>query len=278
MTIQQFKNINPGNEFVVIYYTDSPDTVSAINISTTDCNGNNIAEVLNELQEISININGTLVPFNIVNSQIFAGYYHFLLEDKEVTGVSSTTEGVCEIFYTKPPFLGTGFSKSEYQAILNNASSNRTAAFIYDVDRNNSQLLPSNYESIMSGSATKAQYQELNYSSIGIGNSRYSGAKTSIVDYGVSSALGVKLFDGSSYLSTIDNNYICSQSLSDRDIESFAYTGNTDFPVSGSRIFTFNKNKALPVRSRKVWVKENNRILQIDGNGYINSSGSLCSI
>lgn len=279
MTLEQFKNIDPGEEFILVYYESTESNkISAFNISTVDCDDRNITNILKEITELTVNINGTLTTFTVVNKNALTGYYHLLVESQEIPNLDSVEEGTCQVFYTNPPFLGTGFNKSEYQAILNNASTNRSTNFIFDVDRNNSQLEPTNYQSIMSGSATLAQYQELNYSSQGISNSRYSGAKTSTTDYGVSSALGVKTFDGASYLNSIEDSYICSQSLNERDIESFAYTGNTDFPVSGSRIFIFDGSKALPVRSRKIWVQDNNRILQVDGTGYIDSSGSLCSI
>jgi hypothetical protein len=199
MTIEQFKTIDPGDDYILVYFeSEESNKISAFNISTVDCDDRNISSVLKEITELTVNINNTLVKFNIINKFPFTGYYHLLVESKEISNLDQVSEDTCEVFYTNPPFLGTGFSKSEYQAILNNASPNRTTSFIFDVDRNNSQIEPTNYQAVMSGSATPAQYQELNYSSIGLTNSRYRGTKTSTIDYGISSALGVKIFDGAS--------------------------------------------------------------------------------
>jgi hypothetical protein len=139
------------------------------------------------------------------------------------------------------------------------------------VDRTTSQLIPQNYQAIISGSATPAQYQELNYSSIGIGNSRYGGSKTNKPQYGVDAGVSGTPFQAASYLSTSDNNFICSQSLSDRDIEIYLFEGNGEVPIVGNGIFTLENNKFLPLRNKKVWVKDSLQILILSDQGVVSS-------
>lgn len=274
-TIDNFKNNSVPIDQSIELYLDEGTIVKAINVDFNAIDGN-VFESLKELTQISILINSVFYTFDIISREAIDGYFFYLVDPVDIQ--ATFTEGNPTTVRLKPSPGDANFSKSEYQAIQNNYSTNRSVSFIYDVDRTTSQITPSNYDSILNDTAIPAQYQELNYSSVGLSNSRYSGTKTSIEDYGVSSALGVKTFEGSSYLTSITDNYICSQSLNERELESFAYTGNTDFPVSGSRIFKFDGSRALPIRNRKIWVQENTRVLNTDGEGYISSSGSLCSI
>jgi hypothetical protein len=220
MTLEQFRNIEPRSTSLLIFYSsDNSNTVSAINIKTVDCDDKNITEILKEISEISLDINGTLQTFKVTSSEILTNYAHLTVEPKPISEIVVGDSEDCKFVYTVPPFLGTGFYRSEYQAILNNANLNRTTNFIFDVDRTNSQLEPSNYQAIMDGTATLAQFQELNYTSAGINSSRYEGAKTSKEQYGISPAFAGVSVDASIYAVTQTNDYICSQSIGDRNIE-----------------------------------------------------------
>lgn len=285
MTIEQFATLDPGIGNIMLYH--SGNTVSAINIDIISCNSLNISRALSELTKISIVINGTSYLTDILFTSVKTGYYHFLVQPFNVSSVTDIND--CIVTALVPGISQINFNKSDYQALKNNASNTVTTSFIFDVDRRSSQLKPQNYNAIISGSASPAQFQELNYTSVGLTNSRYSGAKTVsspsvsssyapfTVPYGVDPAVSGTPFEAASYLTTTENNFICSQSLSDRDIEIFLYEGTDEVPTVGSRIFTLENNKILPVKNRKVWVKDSRQILTLDRNGLVSGSIFNCS-
>ena len=87
-----------------------------------------------------------------------------------------------------------------------------------------------------------APVQDSNYTHTGHINARYNGTKTGESDFsGIGSAVTAKPFQGASYLlipptgsaynDTTYNNFICSQSLDEREIEDFLFEGETDLPI-----------------------------------------------
>lgn len=265
MTIEQFLTLDPGPSTMMLYH--SGNVVSALNIDIVDGALLNVSTALEELERITLNIGGSLFTTDVILVVTFPGYYHILIEP--VTVNSTTDNFILTQTSLFPGISQVNFGKSDYQAIKNNANQARTTAFIFDVDRKSSQLIPQNYLAIISGSATQAQFQELNYSSIALGNSRHNGAKTNISQYGVKAGVSGTPFQAASYLSTSDNNFICSQSLSDRDIEIYLFEGNGEVPVTGNIIFTLEKNKVLPLKNKKVWVKDSLQILNINNDGVV---------
>ena len=267
MTIEQFTTLDPGPATMMLFHQGN--VVSAVNVDNVSCNGLNVSSPLEELERITLNIQGVLYTTDVILVITFPGYYHVLLEP--ITVGSTVDNFACTTTALFPGISQLNFGKSDYQAIKNNADQARTTSFIYDVDRRTSQLIPQNYQAIISGSATPAQYQELNYSSIGLGNSRYGGSKTNKPEYGVDAGVSGTPFQAASYLSTSANNFICSQSLSDRDIEIYLFDGNGEVPIVGNSIFTLEANKVLPLRNKKVWVKDSLQILNLSEEGIVSS-------
>ena len=220
MTVNEFKLINPGSEFIMVYYTGSPTaTISAINLAAVDCRGTNIATVFQSLTGLVIPLNGTTYNLTVTGRSIYNSYAHFTVTSTSVPTSSLTNQGNCTDFITVPNLQDTLFSFSDYQATLNNATSNRTVGFVFNVDRDKLEIFADNIQAINSGTATLANFQELNYSSIGITNSRYSGAKTSTEQYGISPAFTGTLVDAALYPTNQSNNFICSQSIDRRTVE-----------------------------------------------------------
>lgn len=224
MTLEQFATYNPGVEEVALFYSGS--TVTAINISNVDCNGVNLSESLKNLTQISINIDQQIYTLPINTRKVYSGYYHYTVLNTNIPQAGTINEESCRETYLVPAINLAGFEKSDYNATLNNAIEARTTSHIYDVDRSKytpSGSRPVNYLAIMSGSATLASFQELNYSSIGISNSRYNGSKTNINEYGVVSGASLFVFDGAAYQASTANENICSQSLSERNVIEYGF-------------------------------------------------------
>lgn len=272
MTVEQFSTLDPGPGTIMLFHQGN--VVSAVNIDNNSCNGLNVGTALEELEKITLNIGGVLYTTNIVLISTFTGYYHIRIQP--VTVGSTSDNFLCTTTSLFPGISQVNFGKSNYQALKNNASQAKTTSFIFDVDRRNTQLIPQNYLAIISGSATPAQYQELNYSSVGLNQSRYGGSKTNTDEYGVTSAVSGTPFQAASYLSSSANSFICSQSLSDRDIETYLFDGTTETPIVGSRVFIIELNKVLPIKNKKVWVKDSREVLYLNDNGIVESV-TLCT-
>jgi len=81
--------------------------------------------------------------------------------------------------------------------------------------------------------APPAPVQDSNYTTTGIINARYNGTKTGEDDFsGIEPAVAAKPLEAALYRSAEDNGFICSQSLSDRDIVPILFEGPTEFPTS----------------------------------------------
>lgn len=258
MTVEEFKYVDPGVQFISVLYEGS--TVKAVNISTIDCNNQNIAKVLSELINLLITINGIEYTFTVINSENFVNYYHFTIEEFTIAGIASIVEGDCIRVVTSPSFEGTGFEKSDYQALKNNANFARTTSLIFDVDRQKMSIKADNIELINNNSATLANYQELNYTSIGLTNSRYVGAKTNRLTYGTVAGISLGTFEGVVYNKNVDNERICSQSASTLN-ENKILLGLND---------TFNVGSSTP-NGLPTYSKGTNPILF---NGYISGSAA----
>ena len=91
--------------------------------------------------------------------------------------------------------------------------------------------------------APLAPVQDSNYNHTGHTNARYNGSKTSESDFsGISPAFAAKPLEAAFYRAEEDNNFICSQSLSDRDIREIFFQGETEFPEVSSQIVAYLNN------------------------------------
>ena len=226
LSLTNFQDINPNSYGVqMLLYIDEGYILKGISIASVDENGNNLTEALVELTEISFEILQVLRTVKVVGSPLSKfGYVTYNVENIDVSlgaPLPLLTDPTDVYLVPTQLFPQPGdarFNKSEYQAIRNNANTNRSVGYIFDVDRTKSQTVPVNYQSIISGSATLAQYQELNYTSIGLTNSRYNGSKSTEVDYGLPPLAGLTLAEIQIFGANTSNQAICSQSLSERTL------------------------------------------------------------
>lgn len=250
-SIQNFENVSPASRGTeLLLYIDEGYVLKAINISIIDNNGNNLSESLSELTSITLELLGVKRTVKPTYSKYKGGYYFYLVENIDLAAGASPpffTDEVDEYLedtQLNPQPGNALFTKSKHQAILNNADLNRTTSFIYDVDRTTSQIRPVNYSSIISGSATLAQFQELNYSSIGILNSRYAGAKTNRTEYGTVPAVSVIAFEGKLFGADVENSRICSASNNIGTLDTFGFT--IDSPGKTTKLIALPATQDYP--------------------------------
>jgi len=271
--LSQFINTPPTAENIQALVSSS--MVIGLTVSTTDCNLNNFQRSLSQLNTISIDGLNNDQPISITSKQAKNSYYYLEVEPFSITG--ELTGDSC-LQTTLNPFIeAVGFENSDFNILFNNTTASRKSTYIQDVDRVRGSVTASNMPNILNDTAIRASIPDSYYTSLAHTSGRYIGSKTSEETYGVSPALGVNFFEGSEHLISVNTGSICGEAISDRNLETFVYTGNFDFPVSGSRIFKTEGNRALPVRNRQIWVRSNTTIYTTDSEGYVNNSGTQCS-
>ena len=83
------------------------------------------------------------------------------------------------------PYFTSKFQNSDYEVLLNNYNENRSNTFLQDVDYSTNATLPINLTSIISGSATKAQTPDSNYTTRRIIRPRYDGSRIFSANYNI---------------------------------------------------------------------------------------------
>lgn len=96
--------------------------------------------------------------------------FHF---DSYVTS-STDTDGLNSVV---EPYTTENIAISDYNAIINNVTESRINEFYADVDYTTNAVTAVNAESILNGSATRAQVQYSNYTTARVVNPRYKGSK-----------------------------------------------------------------------------------------------------
>jgi hypothetical protein len=134
------------------------------------------------------------------------------------------------------PFLNNvaGFNNSDYNAVINNADINRFSEWWQQVDYNTNQLIPVNFQQIISGTAYPAELQDSNYTSYQYSGIRYWGTKNTTDDF--NSPLTVT----SSIVQTYQNDNLGLTTLGypsvnnyDTGIYEFAWGGGTYPEIAG---------------------------------------------
>jgi len=243
MRLIDFKLTDPELGNISMLRNDS-GSISYITISKTDCNLSSYGSSLGSLTNLLIEIEG-LGEINVSKVTNYNSYYFLEIEPFDFSG--SLNEDACNPV-TLTPFneaTNIDFRNSVFYPVYNNVPETLTVeAFknlfdgkteirrgknIYDVDRKNDAIVPTNITNLLEDTANLAEFPESNYSALANITGRYLGSKTSVEDYGTNPSLGLIQVDLSIFNTTISDSAICSQSLSDLVITeaSFNSTYNT---------------------------------------------------
>ena len=236
MTLQEFSTSGPAQTSIK-FFVDQDQTIIAMNVSSTACNGVNTFDALAGITTLTIPIEGTSYTFTVLARELKEGYYFFSVDPvyvSELTGndVSLYDNIDCTFTTFLPSANDATFTNSEYNPLISNAIDIRLNSFFLDVNRIKSQIKPTNYDRIISGTADYAPIPDSNYTSIGFTNGRYTGTKTTKADFGINPALIATEFEGAVYTINKDDNVICSESLTDRPIEKYLFSPDLRYKPS----------------------------------------------
>ena len=157
-----------------------------VKIHKDDLQGNDNSLSLQSLESFVTNYSPTRGPFIIISISPRNSGDYFVLEfapgnaaysfpGPPVGNVTITNRQV--VF---SPYLTSEsgpFQNSDYNAIINNSEINRFSEWRQQIDYISDQLIPTNFQAIISGTATPASVQDSNYTSYQYSGIRYIGSK-----------------------------------------------------------------------------------------------------
>lgn len=133
------------------------------------------------------------------------------------------------------PFIVGSFTNSDFEPLISNATQLEPNSFQFVVDRNESQINPTNFEAILNRAAIKANLQDSNYSDSGLINARYDGTKlTSGSVVGDDPGISFLRFGGSIHNDDADNATIVAISPQERVIEQIYFNFDSNKIISSS--------------------------------------------
>jgi hypothetical protein len=236
-------NINFPNRININYDVTGPGTgrITGVSITNRALQGSTVPELGSTLSKLtSIRFKIDNVPFTLIalsrsrylstpglNGSDFY-YYRVVPVDFTLTDADGY---ISDVQVTIAPYTGDIlFENSDYNPFIGDTQELRQSKTIFKADRGESAVIPTNFESILDGTATYADIQDSNYTTTGWSNARYNGTKTSVSNYGVTPVLIGRTVQGEVNTTGSAKLTICSRSLADRVVEPIFHTGNTELP------------------------------------------------
>ena len=103
----------------------------------------------------------------------------------DITSLTTSSLDVDGLNTIIEPYVSDNIATSDYNALINNATSSRINEFYMDVDYSSDAIVAVNSDTILSGSATRATVQYSNYTSERVTRPRYEGSKNTSPDVNV---------------------------------------------------------------------------------------------
>jgi len=134
------------------------------------------------------------------------------------------------------PYLNNigNWNINDYNVIINNADVNRFSGWWKQVDYNTNQLVPVNFQQIISGTAYPAELQDSNYTSYQYSGIRYWGSKNTTDDFNIAST-SESIYTQNYQYSSIGATTLGYASVNryDTGIYEFAWGGGTYPEIAG---------------------------------------------
>lgn len=150
--------------------------IKYIRIHQKDLNNTKLGDSIMFADDVTVgHSNGTYVYTvkSIIQDPNNPLAYYLEVEANKSTSPANTTNAL--VIYQ--PELVQDITYSEYNAILNNASSVQLSTTHYQVDRSSVNATPDNIDAILGGYAAKAELGNALYTMSGLANARYNGSR-----------------------------------------------------------------------------------------------------
>lgn len=258
----------PGHMNVMYSGSVAPFDIVAVTIPLESKNGVDLRTTMREAEELIFDINGTLLTVNITDIILQGDFYSIVFPVQQVDSlppdiyneyIGETLPGTIDSETVINPYTRVSFRNNDYNPLISNANNLRTSQHIQQVDRLADKVIPTNYQAIISSSATPAKVQDSNYHLTGWINARYRGTKlTSGSVEGNNPALSLINFEGSLHASGSTLSVVSAIQLSDRDVYNIYFNSPQ------------HKDAKFPLTS---YASENKILYQAIGNKFVRIVG-----
>ena len=122
----------------------------------------------------------TTTNFGIIPVSYYSGAKFFFPTSSisfNITSLTTSSTDVDGLNTVIEPYTSDVLAVSDYNALINNATSSRINEFYMDVDYSSDAIVAVNSDTILNGSATRATVQYSNYTSERVTRPRYDGSK-----------------------------------------------------------------------------------------------------
>jgi hypothetical protein len=255
-------NINFPNRININYDVTGPGTgrITGVSITNRALQGSTTPELgstLSKLTSIRFKIDNIPFILTVISRSRYLqtpgsnGYdfYYYRVVPVDFT-VTDADGYISDVQVTVTPYTADIlFDNSEYNPLIGDTQELRKSKTVFKADRGESAIIPTNFQSILDGTATYADIQDSNYTNTGWSNARYTGTKTSVINYGVSPVLVGRTIQGEVNTTGSAKNTICSRSLADRVVEPIFHTGTTDLPEYKEVVSNYKVAAAMSLTS-----------------------------
>lgn len=158
-----------------------PYVIIGLTIPFLSENNVQLEQTLSAVTKIKFTIGGESVTTPVINISKQNQYYYLETTPTTVSSLPSTndTEGTpidFQVEFVFLPYLQAKFDNSDFNALQGNATSILQSSVALEVDRDTDSVNPSNLGAIITKTATAAQVQYSNYTTLGWTNARYEGS------------------------------------------------------------------------------------------------------
>ena len=271
MNIEEFLDLHLTGDInfaggVNVLYQDNTDgetgTILAMTVTQNALSYNNSDE-LADIDIYNILINAESIGFTYDDDSYVAeisdfdyyqidpatgGFSFFIFQFSSVTTIDDITDPDLDfaienwagsnLLVNFTPSINLGiFSISDYNPLINNGNLLRRSNLRLEVDREIGSLqaasaVPSNFEAILSTSASKAQVQDSFYTDTGLTNARYNGTKATPKTFAnIKPALSANEFIGDIHPIDANIELVCLYSNNDRVNQPLLHTNPSRIPA-----------------------------------------------
>ena len=267
---------------------------------------NGVTSALKEVNEFVFNFGGSTVNTIITGKQTRDSYMYITVDPVSVSNLPigrtlSTDlplEEESEFVFT--PYVTVNFNNNDYNPLQNNSEGSKLNVVAQVIDRDSSQITPTNISAIISGTAAAAEIQNCSYTKVGLIRGRYNGSKTTAsptatqqaynkqdftakvvataID-GDEPALAFKDFNGSLHAAGADATAI--KALSEREVIKIFFNSEIsgshpnktypDFPYDGSILFTEEDKRYIKIVNSKVYSVDRDKVFTTTEFGIVSS-------
>jgi hypothetical protein len=256
----------------------APFRIDGVTVPFTDANGKSLEPSLIEATSIKFNfaLEGQ-VTLPILAKRRKNRYYYLKTQQIVVNSLPATfdingnyVEEDSNFIFV--PFISDNFQNSDYNPRQGESQISKANSVRQVVDRSENQSTPTNFEALISQTATPAQLQDCSYTKAGIINGRYVGTSLNSGSIeGDDPAITLREFEGSIHSKLSDDTTITNLEDSSRKIVDIYFTPSisgsgasttlTTFPEVDNFIYTDEGNRFIKVTDSKVYSVDKGNIV-----------------